>query len=137
MSQRIPVLRARSGVTFKTIAPGGFRILAALDGLSKVLGSDVWITSGTDSHMMGRHPTGEAFDVSVKEWPVPVIDKAVRYLRQILGDRFTILYETPSTPTDPAEAALAYVNARATGKHVHAQVRKGTTYPPVEPVRNT
>lgn len=137
MSTRIPVVRiADRTVAFATIAPGGFRILAALDGLTKVLGFDVVITSGTDSHPAGRHPVGEAYDVSVKGWAVPVIGKAQRYLRQTLGERFTVLYEVPSAPTEPTEAALAFVNGRATGKHLHVQVRKGTTYPPEEPIRS-
>ena len=135
MSIRIPVLRvADASVKFSTIAPGGFRILAALDSATKVLGFDLILTSGTDSHAAGKHPIGEAYDVSVKGLAIPVIAKAQRFLRQTLGERFTVLYEVPLTPTDPGEAALAFVNPRATGKHLHLQVRKGTTYPPDLPV---
>ena len=127
---RIPVLKTAPGVKFAKIEPAGFRILAALDGLTKVLGFDLTITSGTDSHTTGRHPTGEAYDVSVKGWAVAVIARALSVLRRTLGERFTVLYEVPLTPTDPAEAALAYVNTHATGKHLHIQPKKGTVYPP-------
>jgi hypothetical protein len=131
----IPVLRCAAGVQFAVIAPGGFRMLAALDGLSKVLGRDVWLTSGTDRHRAGRHPTGEAYDVRVTGWTVPMIAKALQFLRQTLGARFTVLYEvTTAQGLDDTERAIATVNLHATARHLHLQVKRATIYPPIEPV---
>jgi len=130
----VPVLRHRVTVGFATIAPGGFRILAALDGATRVMARDLEISSGTDSHTTGRHPLGEAYDVSVKGLTIAEIDRLRRYLMQTLGKRFTVLYEVPAPPTDPQEAAIASVNSQATGKHLHVQVRRGTTFPPTERV---
>lgn len=138
MSASVPVLRAKPGVTFAPIEPAGFRILAAIDNLSRVLGLDIWITSGSDSHPPGDpHTTGEAYDVSVKDWTVPVTLKAITFLRQVLGERFTILYECPSAPSDPQLLAIAYVNGQATGCHLHVQRKKGMVYPPDQPVATT
>ena len=131
MSQ-IPVVRCKKGVQFAVIAPGGFRILAKLDELSKVIGQDVWITAGTNDHSKGRHPIGEAYDVSVQGWMPAVIVRAVEHLRHVLGERFTVLYETPTTPADPVLARIATVNPHATAPHLHAQVKKDTNYPPVD-----
>ena len=127
---RIPVLRHRPDVRFNKIAPAGFRILAALDKATKVIGFDLEITSGTDSHTSGQHPLGQAYDVSVKGMTIPVIARLKKFLQQELGERFTVLYEVPDLVTDADEALIAYVNPDASGKHLHLQVRKGTVYPP-------
>jgi hypothetical protein len=124
------VLRCKDGVEFKVIAPGGFRILTALDGTARVMGIDLFLTAGANDHAGGRHPFGEAFDVSVHDMSPLVISKVKRHLEQILGDRFTVLYEVPERPNDSTLAPIAYVNAQATGPHFHIQVRKGTEYPP-------
>lgn len=127
----IPVLRVRPGVHFDRIAPGGFRLLAALDGATKVIGMDLWITCGTEAHASrDPHTSGEAYDCSVKDMTVPLIIKAHRHLQQVLGERFAVLYEVPTLPEDRALAAIAFVNAEATGPHFHLQRRKGTVYPP-------
>src|SRR3990167_5252773 len=131
MSLLVPVLRARDTARFSRIAPGGFRILAAFDGATKILGRDLELTSGTDSHSSGRHPLGEAYDLSVEGLTIAEIEKLKDYLARTLGPRFTVLYEVPTRPSDPMEADLAYVNSRATGKHLHAQVKKSTVYPPL------
>lgn len=130
----LPVVRVRPGVKFDIIAPAGFRILAAIDSGSKYLGGDLWITSGTDSHAAGRHLTGEAYDVSIKDLPTTVMLKLKRYLEQNLGERFTVLYEVPTLPDDPVLASIAFVNPDATAPHLHIQPRKNTVYPPSENV---
>lgn len=136
MLKHIPCLRVGQGVKFDHIAPAGFRILAALDGATKVLSADLEITSGTDSHAAGRHPAGEAYDVSVKGFTVPQVVKVRRFLMQTLGGRFTVLYETPVRPSDPDLLAIAFVNPDATGPHLHLQPVKGTVWPPEEPVND-
>jgi len=126
----IPVLRCASGVQFERIAPGGFRILAALDGATKVLGRDLTITAGTDSHTGGKHPTGEAYDVRTRDLPSAQVLRLYDYLQATLGQRFTVLYEAPEKPDSPALAAITYLNPAASGPHIHCQIKKGTTYPP-------
>lgn len=126
------VLRVKPGCAFAVIAPGGFRILAALDNATKVLSCDLTIAAGTNDHTTGRHPLGEAYDVSVKDLALQTILKLKTYLDQALGARFTVLYEVNAPPTEPELAAIAFVNPAATGKHFHIQVKKGTTYPPLE-----
>lgn len=128
----IPILRARAGVAFTIIRPGGFRILAALDQATKMLAHDLTITAATDSHTTGRHASGEAYDVSVAVLTIPQILQVKRFLAHTLGDRFTVLYETPTVPTDPQLVTIATINGDATGPHLHIQVRKGTEYPPSE-----
>lgn len=126
----IPVVRCRPSVRFDVIAPGGFRLLAAIDALTHILATDVIITSGTDSHSAGRHPNGEAYDLSVHGWTVPTILKAKAFLERILGPRFTVLYEVPLRPDDPQLQTIAFLNPDASGAHLHLQVKKATIYPP-------
>ena len=124
------VLRHRPSVRFDLIAPAGFRILSALDRTAYEVRVDLWITSGTDSHAAGAHPTGEAFDVSVKGFSAQQIADVKASLERYLGPLFTVLYEVPQVPSDPTLRPLAYVNVKATGSHFHIQRKKGTTYPP-------
>lgn len=115
---------------FGQIAPGGFVILAAIQHASQVIAHDLTITAGTNDHAIGKHPVGEAYDLRVRDLTVPQTLRLVDVLKATLGTRFTVLYETPTTPTDPALAAIATINAGASAPHVHAQVRKGTSFPP-------
>lgn len=124
------VLRHRPSVRFATIAPAGFRILGALDQATQDCRVDLELSSGTDSHTTGAHPTGEAFDVSVKGLSAQQIADVHASLCATLGPLFTVLYEVPAVPSDPTLRHLAYVNVKATGPHFHVQRRRGTTYPP-------
>lgn len=127
----IPVLRAKAGVMFERIAPAGFRILAALDGLTKVLASDQDITCGTEGHADDDpHTRGEAYDVSVRNMNVAMVLKAKTYLEQVLGSRFTVLYEVPTRPLDAVLASIAFLNPDASAPHFHIQPKKATLYPP-------
>ena len=131
----IPVLRVEPGVKFDCIAPAGARIIAAVDGATKVLGIDLWISSGTDGHgPTSPHTRGEAYDVSIKDMSIPVILKTKQYLELVLGTRFTILYVVPSDPTDPNLLPIAHVNRDAAEPHFHIQAQKGAVYPPPDPV---
>lgn len=131
----IPVLRVEPGVKFDRIAPAGARIIAALDAATKVLGFDLWISSGTEGHgPRSPHARGEAYDVSVKDMTIPVILKAKQYLELVLGTRFTVVYVVPRHPTDPNLLSIVSVNENAAEPHLHIQVKKGTVYPPPIPV---
>lgn len=126
----VSVLRCAEGVAFARISPAGFRILAALDHATQVVGRDLIITAGTNDHTSGPHVRGEAYDVRTKDLDVPTILKLKTRLEAMLGMRFTVLYETPFVPTDPDLKRIAYVNGDATGEHLHIQPLKGSTYPP-------
>ena len=132
----VPVLRVKdSSVQFKTLAPGGFRILAALDNASKVMGCDILISCGSEGHPPSDpHSRGEAVDISVRDFTVPEVIKLKRFLEQTLGQRFTVLYETPHMPTEQGLLAIAYVNGKATAPHMHIQVKKAQLYQPEDPV---
>ena len=126
----VPCLRHTPDTKFARIAPGGFRLLAALDHATQVIGQDLVITAGTNDHTTGRHPQGEAFDVRVRGLDVPTILRLVQVLKATLGQRFTVLYEVPSHPDDPQLAAIATINHKASGPHLHLQPVKGSVYPP-------
>ena len=130
----IPVLRHEADVEFARIGGGGFRILSAMDAACLVIGEDLWLTSGTDSHSTGQHPLGNAYDLRTKTLDVPTIIRVKSLLETRLGARFTVLYETPTEPRDHMLRRIATINPHATGEHLHAQVRKGTTYPPADGV---
>lgn len=128
------VLRARPSAQFARIAPAGFRILAALDGAAQQCQVDLEITCGTDSHAApDPHVTGEAYDVSVQTLTPAQIGAVHAYLQGRLGGGFTVLYERPDHPVDPRLNAIAYVNPKATGPHMHIQRKKGTVFPPLSP----
>ncbi len=131
----IPVLRFKAGVTLKG-TPGGARIIAALDSATLMLGRDLTVTAGTNDHATGRHPDGEAYDLSVAGLTPAQIVNVVTYLRNELGGAFYVQYEDLEVPSDPRLAAITVVNQEATAPHIHAQVRKNTVYPPAEPVVN-
>ena len=125
------VVRVKAGVRFDVIKPAGFRILSALDQAAQICSVDLEITSGTDSHAApDPHALGEAYDVSVKALTGSQIVEVRRTVTMMLGPAFTVLYEVPFLPADPALQAIAYVNREATGPHFHIQRRKGTIFPP-------
>ena len=131
MSAQVPVLREKPGFEWNVRTPGGYRILAALDGLTQRLGMDVTLTAGTNDHVLPDvHAKGLAFDAGVGGWSVGQIVSARDYLQKQLGPLFTVLYECPTEPSDPILQQIAYVNPHATGPHFHVQTKLGTIFPP-------
>lgn len=127
-----PMVTHRRSVRFDQIGPAGFKILAAIQQVAEACACDLEITSGTDSHTTpSAHVSGEAYDVSVRGLSAQLIADVKHALTQTLGPLFTVLYEVPALPSDPTLRPIAYVNAQATGPHLHIQRKKGTTYPPV------
>ena len=111
----IPCVRVKDGVTFGPIAPGGFRILWALEQVADYISHDITITSGTDGEHSGPddpHHRGEAYDVRSHDLPDKQL--ALKRLQDELGARFYAFLEDPDTENE----------------HIHCQVAKGTTYPP-------
>lgn len=121
------------GASFAVIQPAGFRILAALDNATRLLGVDLVITCGTEDHPPDDpHTHGEAYDVRVRGLTTPIILKLIAYLKQMLpSDLFTILLETPVPFTDPQLVPWQYLNPQATAAHLHVQKKKNTIYPPI------
>ena len=110
-------IRTKEGVRFDTIAPGGFRILSALQEASDVLGKDLTITAGTDGVHSGPndpHYRGCAYDVRTMDLPADVAEKLQSLLEDKLGPDFTVILETSGPHT--------------TAPHMHIQVKKGVVY---------
>jgi len=110
----IPCVRVKDGVQFK-ITPGGIRILAAFDYAAWHIAHDITITSGADGIHSGPadpHPKGDAYDARIHDLPDPQL--ALKALQDFLGDRFFVWIEDAGTDNE----------------HIHAQVKKGTVYPP-------
>lgn len=119
-------VRVKPGVLFtrvmldgeiRSLAPGGIAILSALDLTAKELGHDLTVTSALDGTHSGPddpHPHGNALDVRTHDLPNPL--HALETLKVQLGPLFYAFLEDPDD-----------TNAN---QHLHAQVAKGTVYPP-------
>lgn len=110
------VLRVKPGVEFTVIAPGGFRILSALDQVADKVG-DLEVTSGTDGEHSGPtdpHKEGKAYDVHSHGLSANEKITVLAAVMTILGwARFYGFLESPNTENE----------------HFHFQVKKGTQYP--------
>lgn len=110
------VVRVKPGVLFTTIAPGGFRILAELERCARIFGQDLTITSACDGVHSGPadpHHRGEAYDIRTHGFTHLEVENLLTLLQHNLGDGFFAFLEAPGT----------------TNEHIHAQVKKGQTYP--------
>lgn len=109
------VVRVKPGVKFDVIAPGGFRILAAVDQVAAEL-CDLTISSGSDGVHSGEsdpHHSGNAYDVRSHDLG-DLKEKVIAHIMAILGyDRFYGFLESPGTENE----------------HFHVQVKKGVPYP--------
>lgn len=113
----MPVI-VKPGVLFTTLAPGGIRIMSAIEQASEKLTCTLRLTSGCDGAHSGPldpHHFGNALDVGSKEFPAP--EQKQRILAQVMQylgwERFYGFLESPGTDNE----------------HFHFQVKKGTTYP--------
>jgi len=111
------VVQVKSSVLFTVIAPGGFRILSAIDQCAAKSTADLVITSacdGTHSGPNDPHHRGEAYDVRSHDFTPDEKDQVLAQIMNILGwDRFYGFLEAANTDNE----------------HFHFQVRKGTVYP--------
>jgi hypothetical protein len=111
------VVQVKSGVLFTVIAPGGFRILSAIDQTCAKMGVDFVITSACDGEHSGPadpHHSGNAYDLRSHDFTPEQKDVLLANVMNILGwDRFYGFLESPGTDVE----------------HFHFQVKKGTTYP--------
>lgn len=126
------VVHVKPGVRFDLITPGAVRMLGALDAVARIVGVDLTITSGTDSHPpTDVHARGLAYDVSVAGLTVDQILDIRHQLQVELGAGFTVLYESAVTPADARLQVIVYLDPHATAPHFHVQVKNGTVYPPI------
>lgn len=111
------VVQVKSNVLFTIIAPGGFRILSAIDQTAKKLNCDLVITSACDGTHSGPddpHHRGEAYDVRSHDFSAEQKDLVLAQIMNCLGwDSFYGFLESPGTDNE----------------HFHFQVKKGTVYP--------
>jgi hypothetical protein len=111
------VVQVKSSVLFTVIAPGGFRILSAIDQCAAKFTADLVITSACDGTHSGPddpHHRGEAYDVRSHDFTPDEKDQVLAQIMNILGwDRFYGFLEAANTDNE----------------HFHFQVRKGTVYP--------
>lgn len=114
----IPCVRIKEGVIFNMTAesvPAMAHMLSALDMVARQCGHDLTITSAADGKHSGPedpHPHGKALDIRTHDLP----DKqaVLSSLKIVLGDQhFFAFLEDPDSEN----------------QHIHAQVKKGTTYP--------
>lgn len=117
MSTVLGVITTKPGVAFTTIAPAGFRILAALSDTAAALQHDLIITSACDGEHSGPadpHHTGEAYDIRTHDLDTNLKTIVLRSIMQRLGwDHFYGFLESPGTPNE----------------HIHVQRRKDTIFP--------
>lgn len=111
------VVLVKEGVLFTKIAPGGFRILYAIDRAAQSLNVDLTITSGCDGEHSGPddpHHRGEAYDIRSHEFGEGPKQGVLKELLSFLDlEHFYGFLESPGTPNE----------------HFHIQVKKGTTFP--------
>jgi hypothetical protein len=109
----------KPGVLFTKIAPGGFRILAAIDAIADGDQCDLIITSACDGEHSGPddpHHRGEAYDVRSHDFDPTLKGKVLKDIQFFLGpEHFYAFLEDPGTDNE----------------HFHIQVKKGTVYPAV------
>ena len=124
----IPCLRVKPGVAFNVIAPGGFRILAALESAASHIAHDLTITSACDGEHSGPddpHHRGEAYDVRTHDLPDKQL--ALKAIKDFL--------DIPEGEQQGSRFFAWIENEGEENEHIHCQVRKGTVYPPA-PLNN-
>lgn len=110
------VVRVKPGVLFSVIAPGGFRILGAIDFCAKVHPYDLTITSACDGFHSGPddpHHKGEAYDVRTRDLSPGELVNVLESIQTALGEIFFAFIESPETENE----------------HIHIQVKKGIIFP--------
>lgn len=112
------VVLVKDNVLFTKIAPGGFRILSAIDQVAAAYALDLTITSGCDGMHSGPsdpHHRGEAYDLRTHDMTAQQKQDVLDKLMALLGyEHFYGFLESPGTDNE----------------HIHVQVKKGTQYPP-------
>lgn len=119
-------------VRFDTIAPAGFRILAAVDAVAKLWSSDVFITSGTEGTHSGPndpHKTGEAYDFECRLWPYERKRLFVQMVLELLVEHQAEHAENIGNQWFTSRFFGQIEDLGGPNEHIHIQRRKGTVYP--------
>lgn len=125
-------LRVKPGVLFTWIAPGGFRILGALDQTALSLGLELTITSACDGEHSGPddpHHRGEAFDVRVHDLEPEEIQ---RVLTMVMDDLSLSVHDGPLRSSGGLATQCFFGFLEDPGSdnmHLHFQTRRGVAYP--------
>lgn len=96
------MIRFKDGVEFGVIAPGGYKILAALRTIASTFPKDVTITAGTNGQhkKTSRHYLGLAYDVRSHD---QTSDEKMSFLAQLnilLGAKFYYFLEDEGTDNE-------------------------------------
>src|SRR5579884_2024155 len=99
------VIRVKEGVRFDVIAPGGFRLLSAVEITCRKLNlGDFWITSACDGCHSGQndpHHRGEAYDVRSHTFSVDQKNIILNAVQALLpADQFYCFLESPGTDNE-------------------------------------
>lgn len=117
------VVLVKSGVSFTRIAPGGFRILSAIDRTTSQLNINLTITSACDGVHSGPddpHHRGEAYDVRSHDLDNELKVVVLKTVMDYLGwNSFYGFIEDSNTDNE----------------HFHFQVKKGTVFPELQTLR--
>jgi hypothetical protein len=128
-------VRVKPGVTFTTITPAGFRLLAAIEGAARALHVELTITSACDGVHSGTddpHHCGEAYDVRTHGFGEQAKDTILFAIMRACGDIGAGLPEPiPGIPRSRATSRFfGFIEAPGTpNEHMHVQLRRGRVYP--------
>ena len=120
----------KDGCETHTIAPAGFRILSALERCAQVLGHDLVLTCGCDSHPPDDpHTKGQAFDVRSHD----LTDVQKSALLIAMMDALKEPTMDSVTPKDGGFVTRHFFgwleHSGSAQEHFHFQQRNGVPYP--------
>jgi hypothetical protein len=123
------ILQVKPGVTVDRLAIAGARILQVVTQLAALTNFDWILSCATGGHLpTDPHTRGEAMDFGLTLFPNSSAVKAAKLaLDAALGPAYTVLLEFPHPTEDPILGPLVTVNPKATGPHLHCQIKLGTT----------
>jgi hypothetical protein len=129
------VVLVKPGVSFTTIAPAGFRLLAAIERAARALHVELTITSACDGEHSGLndpHHRGEAYDVRTHTFTESMKDAILRVLLNELRDDVDGLV-APLVDVPRSLATTRFFGfveqPGAPNEHLHVQLRRGRVYP--------
>lgn len=124
------VILVKSGARFDRIDPAGFRLLGALDRVSRTFPVDLTITCGSDAHPVNDpHSLGKAYDIRTHDLTP---DQKQLLLRSVLLDLQDGDHDAPLEVSGGLATTHFFGWIEHPGEvteHCHIQQRRGTTFP--------
>ena len=119
------VVLVKEGVQFTRIAPGGFRLLAAIEHTARELDHDLTVTCACEGHEpTDPHPQGKAYDIRISDLAP---QQPHQVLQAVLNDvQIGALDEV--TPVSKGFATMHFYG-QIEVDHIHVQQRRGVEYP--------